>query len=583
MPENPFMEAFLQGIRETEAGKRQKAGFAHEDDPNSAANQQWRALHAFDQQLKDAELKRQQAIGGAQYGIQPDQAGVDPTVTPDKDSPFNFVQKLFGVSGQQPYSAPAEGNVGVPGVGPLGRTQPEPQLQQRATTGFDVGQTTLPSPGGPPVQPDSNSDLANFFRQAQGMQGAVQQPPADTLNQTTPGMRMPGDTAGAANEMVGQGPGQGGGGGAILPDEQQQIVNIGGYKVPLPQAPFTSINVPEGSSLESVFGKGKVRVRNNMLPNVMQILRDEAKTDPSEDKTWPVPDDVADSLQIPRGSKIKPADYIKLLSDKKAGAATKENIDNWISELYEPGTKPERKAALRRMIALHKEKDQGVTINLGNINDPNSLMSKYTATTGAGNRYIDASNLKGKELAHMDEQGRAQGMPVFGGKEVEAVRNLDTARDLLGAMSSQILGKLPKDASGRITVGLDNKVKQYVQSDNILGAYDSWNDGAIRIMRGISGVSGRMNILDIQIALKNNRIQPTDTVGVAMQKVANLQKMLDGSEKSLFHGRAKGVDSIPGASRSLVVRPDGTVRDLKTEENADAYRKKMHELIGSQP
>src|SRR5262249_25477969 len=114
----------------------------------------------------------------------------------------------------------------------------------------------------------------------------------------------------------------------------------------------------------------------------------------------------------------------------------------------------------------------------------------------------------------------------------------DAARANTSDILSQLEAKLPKDASGRVTTGLGNKLSQFFQTDSDLAAFNSWRTAAIKNLRATAGSKGlRLNEAEIKLAVANDIPQLTDTVAVAQQKVANLNKMFDNAEKAVFGGR----------------------------------------------
>lgn len=263
---NPFLESFLQAARDDYASRRQREQLAQQE------SQFGRGLSLSKDEFENKKKKEAneefwRRVAASQQGILPAEG----------DKP--------GVSGPEPYSAPASGDPGVPQVGPLGRTQPEPQLTNPPTTGFDVGKTTLPSPGGPPVQADSINPLAAYFKNFMGPQSQAGPPVgADTLGQPTPGIRINPTQSGAANEMVGQGAGQGAGGGAIapmapfLPQQQQfsQMRDPSGtmFNIPKPvQKPSMRVKITKYLEKEGFGKEGDfVDIPGEVVPNVLPTI-----------------------------------------------------------------------------------------------------------------------------------------------------------------------------------------------------------------------------------------------------------------------------------------------------------------------
>lgn len=323
MPVSEFVQSYLDAENERLKLKQMQD---YANDPNSMANQQWLRKQKDDESKSANEEYWRRVKAMYEAGVGPDSADSQPIPPPNSspsgdwsfmdrqpqtqpdygtglnglarkllnrprsteqspqaDSPVSLqdMQSMQGISGQQPYSSPAPGSPGVPQVGPLGRTQPEPPLQAPPTTGFGGSDNT----GGPPVQADSNSAMAAYFKNFMGSQNP-QGPPggADTLGQPTPGNRMAPTQAGAANEMVGQGAGQGAGGGVIapmapfLPQPQGMALMRAPdgtvMRVPKPATP-TDLHIKGTKYLEKLgFGKegSDITIPSKDVPNVLPTI-----------------------------------------------------------------------------------------------------------------------------------------------------------------------------------------------------------------------------------------------------------------------------------------------------------------------
>lgn len=185
--------------------------------------------------------------------------------------------------------------------------------------------------------------------------------------------------------------------------------------------------------------------------------------------------------------------------------------------------------------------------------------------TSSGARYADVSQYTGKVKNDLVNYYKSQHVPVAATPaDVLALHDIDTARLGQQQMYDGILGKLPKDAGGRILGGPENKLSQFFQTDVDIAAFNSWRALAIRSLRAMSGSTGlRINKSEIELAVANDIPQITDTVAVALQKAKNVNAMLMNSEQAQLGtftpigAGAPGEVSRPGVSPSAL--PPGTV------------------------
>lgn len=152
-------------------------------------------------------------------------------------------------------------------------------------------------------------------------------------------------------------------------------------------------------------------------------------------------------------------------------------------------------------------------------------------TNSSGKQWLDTTGLTGKDLVLAQRYANAKGVATVTKDEAADLKQIETARLNQDAIVKQALSFLPKDAEGRLAVGPENKLSQYLQTDDKIAAFNSWRTAAINTLRATAGSKGlRINQAEIDSAMKNDIPNITDTVGVALQKYANINKLLDNQE-----------------------------------------------------
>jgi hypothetical protein len=164
-----------------------------------------------------------------------------------------------------------------------------------------------------------------------------------------------------------------------------------------------------------------------------------------------------------------------------------------------------------------------------------SWLSGLVKTTRSGKRFLDASELSGKDKAAAIKWATNQQLPVIG-SEVSELRDVDTARGNVENIKTYITGLLPKDAQGR-TAGLPGiKLSTILQTNEKRAAFGAWRAAAIRNLRAMAGSKGlRINQAEINLAIKNDIPNITDTYGVALRKLRTVEQMLDSAESPFLN------------------------------------------------
>lgn len=187
--------------------------------------------------------------------------------------------------------------------------------------------------------------------------------------------------------------------------------------------------------------------------------------------------------------------------------------------------------------------------NAGGSGGPATPTDPNVRTTVTNREYVDLTGLTGKMKSAWKMKYESMGVTALDAPEAETVRQIDTTRLNQDTIWSTITEKLPRDASGRVLGGLENRLEAFFQTDEELAAYSSFRAAAIQSLYSLAGGRGfRLNKLEIDLALKNDIPQITDTVAVAQQKLRNLTALLDNKENSLLVPRRAGMRGSTGAA-----------------------------------
>ena len=182
-----------------------------------------------------------------------------------------------------------------------------------------------------------------------------------------------------------------------------------------------------------------------------------------------------------------------------------------------------------------------------------------SSVTMSGRRYVSMGEFetpKAREAARI--AAAKAGIPVVDKATGDSLRSADNARLNINAVMSQIENVLPKDATGRLLAGPENKLSKYFQSNDQIAAFGSWRTAAIQAVQALAekGMGLRLNQTEINMILDNDIPQITDTLGTARQRVQNFMTLLkDKEDVALTKDRST---LAPGATTTTA--PAGSIK-----------------------
>lgn len=184
-----------------------------------------------------------------------------------------------------------------------------------------------------------------------------------------------------------------------------------------------------------------------------------------------------------------------------------------------------------------------------------SWISGYVKTTRSGLKFLDASEMSGKDKGEGLRWAAKQGLPVAGSVELGQLQDIDAARGNIGDIKAQMESILPRDPQGRVAAYPGIKLSQIFQTAPSRSAFLSWRGAAIRNFRAVAGSKGlRLNQKEIDLAVKNDIPEITDTYEVALRKLGVVEKGLANAERSLLQ-KNWGSGGPPAAPASGASHP----------------------------
>lgn len=167
-----------------------------------------------------------------------------------------------------------------------------------------------------------------------------------------------------------------------------------------------------------------------------------------------------------------------------------------------------------------------------------SWIPSYVTTTRSGQKFLDISQLTGKDHAAAVRYAASQGIPALGTTEIGQLQDIEAASSNVEDVLDQLHGMLPADAQARLAAYPGIRLSALLQTNAQVAAFNTWRGSAIRTLRATAGSKGlRLNQKEIDIAVKNEIPQITDTYDVAVKKMENVKKMLHNASNPILSRR----------------------------------------------
>lgn len=194
---------------------------------------------------------------------------------------------------------------------------------------------------------------------------------------------------------------------------------------------------------------------------------------------------------------------------------------------------PDAAAAARSMAGLRADEAKARLDALQEKNKPLDI-TPDVQTTRSGKTYIDLSQYSVGERDRARKAAADAGATPLSKEQANALQEIDNARANQQSIQDQIGSLLPKGPGGRAVAGVTVPLSKLFQTNDQIAAYNSWRTAAIQTLRATAGSKGlRINQAEIAQAIENDIPKLTDTVGVARQKLKNINTLLDNAEGSI--------------------------------------------------
>ena len=193
-----------------------------------------------------------------------------------------------------------------------------------------------------------------------------------------------------------------------------------------------------------------------------------------------------------------------------------------------------------------------------------SQQSSVTDSSGTNHPYLDLTNIPTAQQPQALSWAAANNIPVMDKANAAKMNAIAVSQQNLASIKDQVSKMLPTSWLGRIFGGPGNTLQQRLQSSDQIGAFNSWRTAIINNVQALAGGAGsglRINEAEIEAAMKNDLPEITDTVGVANQKIANLQSQMDQWTNRLAPAKTNVVSTVLRDSQTGEVKSFANLSD----------------------
>jgi hypothetical protein len=242
-----------------------------------------------------------------------------------------------------------------------------------------------------------------------------------------------------------------------------------------------------------------------------------------------------DLMRPPRPEPVpRPLDQQLFEAIAKGDTKTADQIKQTLRTRAEATKDPGQVKLANELGALRAEEAKARLDGLKDKNKPADIEPDIQ-TTVAGRKYIDLSQYSGEHREKARAAAGAAGVVGVSKEQANALQEIDNARMNQHAILDQIGDLLPKGVGGRAVASVTVPLEKLFQTNDQIAAFNTWRTSAIQTLRATAGSKGlRINQAEIAQAIENDIPKLTDTVGVAQQKLKNIETMLENGERSIL-------------------------------------------------
>ena len=241
----------------------------------------------------------------------------------------------------------------------------------------------------------------------------------------------------------------------------------------------------------------------------------------------------AAAMNILKPQAPKPLQEQLLEAVTKGDKATIDRISTTLQTEARARQDPAAAAAALAMKNLSTQEAQARLDHLREQNQPLDV-SADVRTTMSGAKYVDLSQYSGNERNKARQAAAAVGAVPVSKEQADALTSVDEARADQHAIMDQIQSLLPTGAAARPAAYVNTKLSKLFQTNDQIAAFGTMQSAAIKTMRALAGAKGlRMSSQLIDRSVQNDIPQLTDTLGVAQQKLKNIEMLLSNVEKPI--------------------------------------------------
>lgn len=200
-----------------------------------------------------------------------------------------------------------------------------------------------------------------------------------------------------------------------------------------------------------------------------------------------------------------------------------------------------------------------------------------TLSTFNGAPYMTATDLTGYtagQKAQLKTEAAANGIPTLSPKDADAMDAISSAQSDLQDFATFITTSgdggapiLPTDSSGQPKQYADVTFNEYLQTNNQLGGFDAWEAATIPVLSALKGASSGGGSSRLFSTVSELLPTDTDTLGTALDKISNINQILNNGAKGILGNNAPIVTPPPPAmsagGKLYIMGSDGTYNEVQ--------------------
>lgn len=235
-------------------------------------------------------------------------------------------------------------------------------------------------------------------------------------------------------------------------------------------------------------------------------------------------------------------------------------------------TRQANRLALKKTLGAPTPKEKPTAEDL-------SYLGSLTTTLPDGRKFLDLGGFAAKEKAAARQWAVQNNVLPVEKEQAFELRDIQGAKLNLKSLFDDINGLLPKDAATRAAAAPGIKLSRLLQISGRRAAYATWRTSAIKALRATTGSkSFRMTQQEVNLAIKNDIPELTDTYEVALDKLQRVGQLLDNAQAPILDrawaqaslGGPGATPAPTGGTKVKMRAPDGKLYNVDSGEADEA-------------